>query len=195
MAKELQAIGAQTVSMPSKVSDQYVTSLDKLMQEMKGKSLVVIIEDSIAYEVRLNRENSKLTLQLKQISEDRVQSFTKEKVAIYDRTHNVWTSSLSVTGHVVTAAVGLFGSQAAGQSAQMIMNVLDKGNDGLSRGFERSDTSATTKVDYQKEIYQTSGSEQRQGYTQTGQMHREMDSLLDRVHNVVAELVRSIYGS
>lgn len=197
MGNEIQAIGTslEVQGTPGKVSEKYLTKLDALLQEMKGKSLVMIIENGLAYEVRLNRENGKLALQLKQISEDRVQSFTNEKVGIYNRTHNVWTSSLSVTGHIVVAAVGIFGSQGAGIAAKNIIDILDKGNDGLSRGLQTRDEGDRTKVDYQREIYQTSGSEHRQGVSQTSQMHREMDGMFDRAQNVASELFRTLYST
>lgn len=179
----------------SLASPKYLKGLDELLEEMKGKSLVMIIEEGMAYEVRLNRDNNKLNVHFKQISEDRLQTFTNQQIAIYQRTHHVWTTALEVTVSASVAALGFKTPAEVFRNIAAVGQAFEKGMGGFDRSLSNRDKSDDTGVEYSKNIYREAGSESRQLISQGNQTQKELDNISDRARQVISDLIRTIFSS
>jgi hypothetical protein len=159
----------------------------------QGKSLVVVFEDCMAYEVTLTRDGKRLAAQFRHITEDKQQEFMKQKVATYDNYHGVVTASLSAAGFLTCAAAPFFGATAAGaQLLQFAWQGVNQGIDAAEKQLTNKDQGQHAAIDHNSSTSRTAMEDYRAQMSQKDQHFNESQSLRDRIANLKSELFRSV---
>ena len=85
-------------------SPEYTKTFNDFLNEMKGKSITVLMQEGYACEIRLKRDGKKLMIEFKHIAEDRIHKFTEDKVKAYDTSHGIVAATFSIVGSLLCAA-------------------------------------------------------------------------------------------
>lgn len=162
----------------------------KLLEEMKGKSIFFIVENSIIYEVKIMREGNKLRHQLRQVSENEAQKLVQEKIKTYNSLLPVVSAgiggSLNIAGAAFVAFVPASGFGKIVEAAGKVWpNTVDN-------YIQRGDQAKVTWIDGNKEIENRIIEEQR---AQIQSSQQQVQQAIDRESNMFdrkAELARTI---
>lgn len=193
--KTLGGSGDQAVAEAPKFSKR-LNDLLKLYKE-KNLPIYVMLEESVVYEIRLNRQGNKLVATHRQLSEDMLEHFKKEKIEVLSRTHSLWIGCFQGALAVMTPALpqlNLFGNisqQMATNIGQGIGNALGSVNDR----FKSQDESDRTGHQHMYDMYSALKQDHSQNLNNGKQHFRELDGVIEKIVNFMQQLFSRLYSA
>lgn len=190
---------SNSFEIPKKATPSYLKKIDELIAEMKGKSLNVIIENGLAYEISLQRDGRKLIVEFKYISEDKMRYYTDKKIEVYGRMHGLWTAAFQGVGSLIVGAVGLdifilAANKQTIDAVQIAWQGIGKGIDAVSKSYDNKDGSDQTSHGFHFEINRDTKSEYAQRIQQSMQASQDIEHRLEAVARIIHDLIQRLYS-
>lgn len=161
----------------------------KILEEMKGKSILIIIEDCIAHEIRISNRGGKLHLEVKQIGQDDLNRIVKDKIAVYQAMKNIVFGA----GIVGTAAAEvLLGGNAVVKGT---LTVFGKGLEQAEKIYDKSDQAGLNRLQHAEGQVTQHNQDKSKHKDGTDQNFHQAVNTKDKIDSMRHDLFRTLYSA
>lgn len=158
----------------------------QLLEELKGKSIVLIYEECILYEIKMYREGRRLKLELRQINQDKHQETIERKVTEYKKmTH------LFVVG---TAGCAELAGAISGGMTGSILNTLGKMIHGGDTYLNNLDAGTHENLKFTADRREQTAAEYRNYMDEAKQGEKDCISQKEKKDYLYQQIVQSIFS-
>lgn len=160
-------------------------SIEDLIIEMQGKSIAIIVQDQIAYEVTISRTGKSFLLNFKHIAEDTQKDYTRKKVEDYEKYRGV--------GIEVIQGIGTLFSIRFGQAGMGVWQGISQAVLSPYHNHQQTEgTAAHTGFDHKIHVSRTSYDELKSYMHNKDQQVADSKGIDDRIRQLLNELFRVI---